>query len=321
MRNSGKYPWGHDRRFNAYSEYVRSVFGARVQKLTLDAGFTCPNRDGKLGRGGCTYCNNDAFNPSYCQAKKPIKQQVEEGIEFHLERYKRASGYMVYFQAYSNTYAPVKVLKEKYQEALGHPLVKGIVIGTRPDCINSEILDYLAELKESTYLTVEFGIESCYDRTLKIINRGHDFAATRRAYEECYSRGIRTGGHMIIGLPGETREDIIQEAEILSELKVNQLKFHQLQLVKGTLMGKDYLRNPEKYTLFELDEYLRLMKDFLEKLNPEIVIERIAGETVPEYNLRPTWGLRYDQVLVRFEEILREHDSWQGKHYRNQETK
>ncbi|MGC9344041.1 MAG: TIGR01212 family radical SAM protein, partial [Bacteroidales bacterium] len=279
-------------------------------------GFTCPNRDGTKGRGGCTYCNNDAFNPSYCQAVKPIRQQVMEGIRFHQKRYKRASEYMVYFQAYSNTYAPVQVLKEKYEEALDHPRVKGIVIGTRPDCINDEILDYLAELKERTYLTVEFGIESCYDKTLKLINRGHDFATTREAYQGCVQRGIRTGGHMIIGLPGESREEILKEAEILSELKVNQLKFHQLQLVKGTVMGKDYLREPEKYKTLELEEYLLLMKDFIERLNPEIVIERIAGETVPEYNLRPSWGIRYDQVLLKFEEILKQYDSWQGKHLR-----
>jgi radical SAM protein (TIGR01212 family) len=286
-----------------------------VQKLTLDAGFTCPNRDGTRGTGGCTYCNNDAFNPSYCMAEKPIKQQVEEGIEFHQKRYKKASGYMVYFQAYTNTYGPVRVLKERYEEALSHPLVKGIVIGTRPDCVSAEILDYLAELNERTYLTVEFGIESCYDKTLKAINRGHDFATTRKAYEDCYVRGIRTGGHIIIGLPGETEEEILREADILSGLKVNQLKFHQLQLVKGTAMAKDFLENPAEYKNFELNEYLLFMKDFLERLAPEIVIERIAGETVPEYNLRPSWGLRYDQVLVKFEEILRENNSWQGKYH------
>lgn len=316
MRNK-KYHWGTNRRFNAYTDYIRTVFGERVQKLTLDAGFTCPNRDGTVGRGGCSYCNNDAFNPSYCTAVKPILQQLEEGIKFHQKRYRRASEYMVYFQAYSNTYAPVEVLREKYEQALSHPMVKGIVIGTRPDCVDEEILEYLELLKDKTWLTVEFGIESCYDKTLKLINRGHDFETTRKAYKECYSRGIRTGGHMIIGLPGETKEEILNEAEILSQLNVNQLKFHQLQIVKGTTMAEDFQQNPIAFSDFQLEEYLILMKNFIERLDPGIVIERIAGETIPEYNLRPSWGIRYDQVLRRFEQILEDYDSWQGKEYRN----
>lgn len=314
MKDKNIYPWGHSRRFNAYKEYILKKFGARVQKLTLDAGFTCPNRDGSAGWGGCTYCNNDAFNPSYCVALKPIGQQIREGIWFHQTRYKRAVEYLAYFQAYSNTYAPVNILREKYEEALSIEQVRGIVIGTRPDCINEEILDYLAELNENTYLTVEFGIESCYDRTLEAINRGHDFATTRKAFKECDKRNIRTGGHMIIGLPGESTEDILDEAEILSELKVNQLKFHQLQVVKGTTMGNDYQKDPSNYKNFELEEYLLLMMKFLERLDPDIIIERIAGETVPEFNLRPSWGLRYDRVLGKFEQLQEKNDSWQGKY-------
>jgi len=178
-------------------------------------------------------------------------------------------------------------------------------------------LDYLAELNEKTYLTLEFGIESCYDETLLRINRGHDYKTTQKAFEESHRRGIRTGGHMIIGLPGETREMILKEAEILSELKLNQLKFHQLQFVKGTQMGKDFLLNPNNYHEFERQEYLELMVDFVEKLDPEIVIERIAGETVKQYNLRHSWGVRYDIILNEFEKLLEQKDSWQGKQYIN----
>ncbi len=315
MSEKINYPWGHNRRFNAFSEYIRNVFGGRVQKLSIDAGFTCPNRDGLKGRGGCTYCNNNAFNPSYCEPDKPISQQIKEGIHFHSRRYRKAVGFLAYFQAYSNTYAPLEVLKKRYGEALGHEEIKGLIIGTRPDCVDSEILDYLAKLSENYYLTVEFGIESCYDRTLERINRGHSFKTTEKALEECEKRNIRTGGHMIIGLPGETRNEILKEAEILSELRVNQLKFHQLQIVKGSLMAKEYENVPESFSFFEIDEYLEIMREFIERLKPGIVIERIAGETIPGYNLRAGWGLRYDEILKRFEKHLEETNSWQGRKY------
>jgi len=310
------YPWGHERRFNAFSEYIKRIFGSRIQKLSIDAGFTCPNRDGLKSRGGCTYCNNNAFNPSYCEPEKPIRQQIAEGIEFHHKRYRKARGFLAYFQAYSNTYAPLPVLRSRYEEALESEDVRGIIIGTRPDCVNSEILDYLAELCQKIYITVEFGIESCYNRTLERINRGHDFSETVNALEECKKRGIRTGGHMIIGLPGESTSEILEEANILSNLPVDQLKFHQLQIVKGSIMAGEFEKNPEAFSFFDVNEYLSIMTEFVEKLNPAIVIERIAGETVPGYNLNQSWGLRYDQVLRRFEERLREINSWQGKYFK-----
>ena len=316
MSESVMYPWNHKRRFNAYSEYIRKRFGSRVQKLTIDAGFTCPNRDGSKGRGGCTYCNNDAFNPSYCKPEKSIAQQISQGINFHKKRYTKASSFMAYFQAYSNTYSELDILKERYSEALERDEVIGLVIGTRPDCVDGEILDYLAELNETVFVTLEFGIESCYDETLLKINRGHDFKTTVNAFSESKKRGIRTGGHMIIGLPEESREMILKEAEILSELDIDQLKFHQLQIVKGTQMAKDFAVNPELYNEYELVEYLELMGEFVEILNPEIVIERIAGETVPEFNMQESWGIRYDVVLREFEKILEQKDSWQGKFYK-----
>ncbi len=310
------FPWGHSRRFNSYTEYFKKAFGGRVQKLAIDAGFTCPNRDGLVGRGGCTYCDNNAFNPSYCKPEKTVGHQIKEGMEFHRTRYRRASKYLAYFQAYSNTYASIDTLRALYEEALSFPDVIGLVIGTRPDCVNEEILDYLAEIGQKAYVIVEYGIESCYDKTLVRINRGHDFARTLWALDESHKRNIRSGGHMIIGLPGESREEILKEAEILSELPLQNIKFHQLQIIKGTEMAKEFKVNPGNFEIYRLNEYLLLMKEFIEKLNPSFVIERIAGEVAPPLNISPAWELRYDQVLREFEKLLQDHDSWQGKFYK-----
>ena len=307
------YPWKHKRRFNSYTEYIKNQFGGRVQKLTIDAGFTCPNRDGSKGTGGCTYCDNDAFNPSYCSPVKTIYRQIEEGIEFHHARYRRAKGYLAYFQAYSNTYAPLEKLKPLYEEALSYPGVKGLVIGTRPDCVDDQILDYLADLSDKTYIIIEYGIESCYDKTLQRINRGHDFKTTVNALERSHARGIITGGHVIIGLPGESEAEILDEIPILSGLPLNTIKFHQLQIFRGTKMGNDFENHPEEFQLFKLDEYLGLMVMIIERLNPDIVVERIAGEAPPKYDLNPSWGLRNDQILIRFEELLEKLNTWQGR--------
>ena len=202
------YPWGHERRFNAYSNYFRSLYGARVQKVSIDAGFTCPNRDGTRGTGGCTYCNNDAFNPSYCIPEKSVSQQIEEGIQFHKWRYNEAVSYLAYFQAYSNTYAPVEKLRRLYSEALEYPGVIGLIIGTRPDCIDDEKLTLLKELSDKYYVAIEYGIESCYNRTLSRINRGHTFEEAVQAVEQTSALGIKTGAHFIFGLPGESRQEI-----------------------------------------------------------------------------------------------------------------
>lgn len=312
-----EYLWGHDRPFNAYSNYIRQKFGQRIQKLSLDAGFTCPNRDGSKSRGGCTYCNNNAFNPGYCLPSKSINQQLNEGIEFHRSRYKNAGIYFAYFQAYSNTYASLKTLKEIYQPALEHPMVKGIIIGTRPDCIDEEKLDFFSELNEKYFVGIEYGIESCYNSTLEVINRGHSFEESKMAIEATAQRGIHTTGHLIIGLPGESRQQIINEAEMISDLPLSGLKLHQLQLVKGTQMAQDFQKNPGAFYFYKLDEYIDLIIEFLAKLNPEILIERLAGESQPDYNLTPEqWNLRYDQVLQRLENRMRELGMFQGKEYK-----
>lgn len=308
------FPWQHPRRFNTYVDYFRKVFGERVQKLTIDAGFTCPNRDGTKGVGGCTYCNNDGFNPSYCQPNKSITQQIAEGKEFHAVRYRNASKYLAYFQAYSNTYASIGVLKEMYTEALHDPDVIGLVIGTRPDCVDDEKLDYLAGLAQKYYIQIEYGIESCYNTTLERINRGHTYDDCVKAIEETHSRGIKTGAHLIFGFPWETREQMLAEANMLNKLPLDTVKFHQLQVVKGTTMEKQYLQNPDAFWFFTIEEYIDFYIGFLEKLNPRFVIERFTSEVPPRFLAGPGWGLiRTNELLQLLEKRLMERDTWQGK--------
>lgn len=291
--------------FKPYSYTER--YGMRLQRLTLDGGFTCPNRDGTLGTGGCTFCDNAAFHPSYTQGKS-IPEQIDAGIAFHTARGRKADGYLAYFQAFSNTYAPIGVLRERYEAALSHPAVRGLVIGTRPDCIDAEKLDYLSSIKErGKIVEVEYGIESVYDHTLRRINRGHDFACTRRAVMETASRGLTTGGHIILGLPGETREMLLQEAEILSGLPLDYLKFHQLQILKGTPMASEYKERPGDFLRPGPQEYIDLLAEMITRLRPDIAIARIASSVPPSFTDAP-WGLlRHDELVrrlaLRLEEI------------------
>ena len=282
--------------FKPYSYTER--YGMRLQRLTLDGGFTCPNRDGTLGTGGCSFCDNAAFHPSYTQGKS-IPEQIDAGIAFHTARGRKADGYLAYFQAFSNTYAPIDVLRERYEAALSHPAVRGLVIGTRPDCIDTKKLDYLSSIKErGKIVEVEYGIESVYDLTLQRINRGHDFACTRRAVMETASRGLATGGHIIIGLPGETREMLLQEAEILSGLPLDYLKFHQLQILKGTPMASEYKERPGDFLRPGPQEYIDLLAEMITRLRPDIAIARIASSVPPSFTDAP-WGLLRHEELVR----------------------
>ena len=309
-----KYPWGHSRRFNTYADYMRTVFGTRVQKVAVDAGFTCPNRDGKVGTGGCTYCDNNAFNPSYCRKSDSVKKQLKEGIQFHKTRYRSALKYLAYFQAYSNTYKPLNELKLLYEQALGENDIVGLVVATRPDCIDEKVLDYFALLAENKYIVIEYGIESVFNKTLEYINRGHTFEETIYALEQTALRGIRTGAHIIFGLPGESLEEMLYSAEIISRLPLHSVKFHQLQIMKNTKMADEYRQHPENFKFLPgIDEYLDFMVTYIEKLNPAFILERIAGETPPRFNERIPWDLRYDQVLSKFEKLLEEKDTWQGK--------
>lgn len=299
-------------RYRSYSQYFEERLGGRVQKLSVDGGFSCPHRQGRSGIGGCTFCNNEAFNPSYCRQTPSITQQLDEGIRFHQWRYRKAVSYLAYFQAYSNTFAPLDVLQKRYEEALAHPSVTGLVIGTRPDCVDDATLDYLEQLSKKHYVALEYGIESCYDTTLQRVNRRHDFATTLRAIESTTRRGLPCGGHLILGLPGETREMMLREAETLSNTSLTSLKLHQLQILKGSAMEQEYLAAVEHheeatvFPSFTLEEYITLVCDFLELLRPDMVMERFAGEVPPRYQAAPERSWRHtDGSWVRNEEIPR----------------
>ncbi len=311
-----EFPWGHTRRFNSYTEYIRRTFGGRVQKVVVDAGFTCPNRDGFKGTGGCTYCDNDAFNPSYCNPQEDLHEQISKGIRFHAVRYRRAERFLVYFQPYSNTHGPLEKLKPLFERALSYPGVAGIVLGTRPDCMDMEKLAYLRVLSQSYFVQVEYGIESCHDRTLERINRGHLFDISREMIRKTHDAGITTGAHMIFGLPGENEDEMLAEAEILSELPIDTIKFHQLQIVKRTRMEQEFMEDPSQFVQFTLDGYIDFIIRFLERLNPAIVVERFSGEVPPRLLNHISWDLiRYDEVLRRIEKELERRETWQGRYY------
>lgn len=310
------YSWGDNRRFNSYKRFLLERFGGRMQKLTLNAGFTCPNRDGSIGVGGCTYCVNDAFNPSYCDARKSVRQQLDEGIDFHQNRYRRADGYLAYFQAYSNTYSSLEKMKEIYAPAIEHPLVKGIVVGTRPDCIDEQKLEFFAELQKSMFVSIEYGVESCFDETLVRINRGHTFQQAVDAFTLTKQYGIHTAGHFMFGLPGETPEKWMEAVHLMNALPMDGIKFHQLQLIRDTKMEREYYEKKEDFYPFTMDNYIPFIVDIAERLNPHFVIERFAGEVPPRFLRENTWGLtRYDVVLQRIEKELAARDTWQGKFY------
>lgn len=293
---------------------MKKIFDERVQKVSVDADFTCPNRDGTKARGGCTYCNNNTFKPFYTSLQKPVNEQIEEGIAFFGKKYK-AIKFLAYFQAFTNTYAPLEVLKKKYLEALSNPKVVGLVISTRPDCVDAEKLDFLQTISKDYYVSVEYGVESTLDKTLELINRKHTYNEAVKAIKMTSNRNIHTGVHLIIGLPNETRSDILAHAKKISGLPINSLKMHQLQIIKGTQMAKGYAKNPEKYNLFSAEEYVELMVDFLERLNPEIVVERFTSESPKNMLIAPNWGgLKNFEVVHKIEKRLKERNTWQGKY-------
>ncbi|OQY04301.1 MAG: TIGR01212 family radical SAM protein [Bacteroidetes bacterium 4572_117] len=313
--NQINYPWVGNRPFNDYSSYFKKKFTERVQKISIDAGFSCPNRDGTKGTGGCTYCNNATFNPFYCEPTKSVTQQINEGIAFFEPKYKTQQ-YLAYFQAFSNTYGDIKLLKKLYNEALNHPKVIGLVIGTRPDCVNNEILDYLADLSKKYFVVVEYGIESTLDRTLQLINRCHTHQESVDAILKTAERKIETGAHIIIGLPGESDEEIIEHAKILSRLPITSLKLHQLQIVKSTALAKQYADNPERIRLFQADEYIKLVIKFLEHLSPNIIIERFISESPSDLLIAPKWKrLKNFEIVSKIEKKMKENNTYQGKYY------
>lgn len=300
--------------YNDYSTYIKNLFGCKVQKISVNAAFTCPNRDGKLGRGGCTYCNNRTFNPEYCDTGKSITQQLEEGKQFFSRKYPEMK-YLAYFQAYTNTYGELEVLKRKYEEALAVDGMLGLVIGTRPDCMPDSLLDYLENLAKYTHVTVEYGIESIDDNILGHINRGHDFATARDAVERTAARGIPVGVHMILGLPGEDKEAVLKQPYVLSELPVTTIKLHQLQIIRGTVMGEEYLQHPERFTLFGVDDYIETVVGYIARLRGDIVIERFVSQSPKELLLAPDWGLKNHEFTEKVKKRMIELAVYQGKLY------
>ncbi len=303
------------KRYNDFSSFMMANFSCKVQKISINAGFTCPNRDGSKGRGGCTYCNNQTFNPSYCRTEKSVSQQLEEGKAFFAYKYPNMK-YLAYFQAYTNTYGELEELKRKYEEALSVDGVVGLVIGTRPDCMPDSLLDYLEELNKKTFLIVEYGVESTFDDTLIRINRGHSFEDSKNAILRTVQRGIKTGIHMILGLPGETKEMILSQAEIVSKLPITTLKLHQLQLIKGTKMAKEYMNDSSDFNLFEVEEYIDLVIEYLERLRPDIVLERFISQSPKELLLAPDWNLKNYEFTQKVTKRIVEKQAWQGKKYK-----
>ena len=275
--------------YNDFGSWIRKQFPFRVQKISIDAGFTCPNRDGRFGRGGCVFCDNHTFNPKYCRPTRTITEQLEDGKRFFGKKYPEMK-YLAYFQAYSNTYAPEETLRKLYEEALNVKDVVGIVIGTRPDCINDEILNYLEELNRKTFLIVEYGIESCNNETLKLINRGHDFACTQQAIEATAKRGIYVGGHIILGLPGEDRSESLRQAPIISSLPLTILQIHQMQIIKGTKLEQIYKENP--VPVYSVEEYVELVTDYIQILRKDLILERFVSQSPPELLLAPKWNIK-----------------------------
>ena len=300
------------KRYREFGDFLRERFPFKAQKIAINAGFTCPNRDGSKGRGGCTYCNNQTFNPGYCQTDKSVADQLAEGVRFFSRKYPEMR-YLAYFQAYTSTYGEQERLERLYEEALSYPGVVGLVIGTRPDCMPDRLLDYLARLSEQVLVLVEYGVESTLDRTLRRINRGHDFAEAEEAIRRTAARGIAVGAHLILGLPGESRDEILGHADRLSDLPLTTLKLHQLQLIRHTRMALEFERRPEDFHLFTVDEYIDLAIDFIERLDPAIALERFVSQSPKELLIAPDWGLKNYEFTARVNRRLAERDSWQGK--------
>lgn len=296
--------------YNDFGSWLRRKFPFRVQKISVDAGFSCPNRDGSIGTGGCTFCNNSTFNPSYCDRTRSITGQLETGKRFFSRKYPDMR-YLAYFQAYTNTYGDIASLIRMYEEALSVDGVVGIVIGTRPDCVSPDLLDYLEELSHRTFLIVEYGIESANDETLRRINRGHTFECSVRAINQTADRGITVGGHMILGLPGESENEILHQATLISATRLSILKLHQLQIIRGTQLEREYSEHP--FHLFSVEEYISLISRYIQLLRPDLVLDRFTSQAPAGLLVAPAWGLKN----YEFTNLLRRHlkvtGSWQGK--------
>lgn len=296
-------------RYNKFGQYLKEKFGTIVYKVNVDAGFTCPNRDGTLGVTGCIYCNNDSFRPSKCKPELPLKQQIKNGISYLTSRYK-AKKFLVYFQPYTNTYASVEELFKFYSEALSIPSIIGLAIGTRPDCIDEEKLEMLQEMAKKHFILIEYGLQSIYDKSLQYIKRGHDYKTFVDAVNMTEGRGIHIGAHIIVGLPTETREEMLLMADEISRLPIKFLKIHQLQVVKETLLAEQYLKEP--FHTFGYEEYLDFLVDFIERLSPEIILQRLFATAPEDILIAPIWGKSRQQIIRDIEERFIKRDAFQG---------
>ncbi len=297
--------------YRDFSSFLAEIFPFKVQKITIDAGFTCPNRDGLKGIGGCTYCNNQSFSPNFKSRNKSITTQLQEGVDFF--SHKEKLHYLAYFQSYTNTYERTETLIAKYEEALAFPNVEGLIIGTRPDCMPHDLLAYFEELNKRKFVMIEYGVESTLDCTLDAINRGHSYQESVDTIIRTAEKGIRTGAHMILGLPGESNEEILQHATKLSELPLTTIKLHQLQLIKGTVMAKQYRLNPDQFRLYTADEYIDLCIDFVQRLHPNFVVERFISQSPKQLLIAPDWGLKNFEFTAKVLKRFQQRNAYQGK--------
>lgn len=298
--------------YREFSELLSDRFPYKVQKISINAGFTCPNRDGLKGVGGCTYCNNQSFSPGYGGRQRSVTEQLTDGIAFFSHKYPEMR-YLAYFQSYTNTYDDLEILKKKYEEALAYPGVVGLIIGTRPDCMPDELLEYFEKLNRKIFLIIEYGLESTNDKTLEFINRGHTYADSIDAIVKTSSLGILTGVHLILGLPGEDRIKILDNACNIAQLPITTIKLHQLQLIKGTVMARQYRENPELFHLYDVEEYIDLCIDFVERLDPDFYIERFVSQSPKDLLIAPDWGLKNFQFSAKVLKRFKEREAYQGR--------
>lgn len=296
--------------YKEFGTWLQAELGCKAQKLSVDAGLTCPNRDGTLGRGGCTFCDNRTFNPAYCRQGGSITDQLEAGKRFFARKYPSMK-YLAYFQSYSNSYGTLSHLKELYEEALRVPDVVGLVIGTRPDCMPDALLEYLEELNRRTFLLVEYGVESANEETLVRVNRGHTFAQARECIIRTAQRGIRVGVHMILGFPWETRSELIRQAQLIASLPITTLKLHQLQVIKGTQLAREYELHP--WPLPTAEEYVDLVLEYISHLPPSLVLERFVSQSPPEYVIAPRWGLKNHEFSALVKKAIQKRSTQLGQ--------
>ena len=286
-----------------FGDFLQTIFPYKVQKISINAGFTCPNRDGSKGWGGCTYCNNQTFSPQYAESNKSVGQQLEEGIRFFSRKYPQMK-YIAYFQAYTNTYDSVDKLLAKYNEALNYPDVVGLILATRPDCMPDELLDELEKIAQNRFLLIEYGIESTCNETLKLINRGHTYEDAVDAINRTAARKIYTGVHLILGLTGESREMILSHADRISSLPISTVKLHQLQLIRNTQLARQVEEHPEIFHNYTVDEYIDLCNDFMNRLNPDFIIDRFVSQSPDNLLIAPTWGLKNYEFMEKLKKRI-----------------